>query len=297
VTEIDPHSVYDPRERGWRKLAQDKIARVRIRADQIWCPTGVILERGAVYELKAQGSWTDLGELSGPGGRTTWEGYKERIWSAASLKKVYEPFRSATGSRMVLGVPAALMLFLAIPFRVLWRVFFCVKAMVWWAKRDARASWMELMGMINEPTDWQRKTLGLHKLVWYLIFDDPKGLAERQFRIGNGTMIKPEKTGPLYCFANDLWLTYGNNAGSVILTVKRLSDGPVEKPQLKSDVRSALLPWILNWPASIILLAIPCIIVALVFRLLWNSGGWLSNMVLDQLLWIRDKAAAVWSWF
>ena len=183
VTDIDPHSVYDPRERGWRKLPQGKVARVRVRADQLWCATGLILESGAVYDLKAEGSWTDSGELSGPEGRSTWQGYWERIWAAASLKKVFQPFRSAAGSP-VLGAPAALMLFLSIPFKVLWRIFFSVKALVWWAKRDRHARWMELMGMINEPTDWQRKTLGLHKLIWYLVFQDPEGLAERQFRIG-----------------------------------------------------------------------------------------------------------------
>jgi uncharacterized protein (DUF2235 family) len=295
--EMDPHGVYDPRERGWRKLAQDKVARVRVRADQIWCPTGIILESGKVYELTAEGSWTDLGQLSGPEGRTTWEGFKERIWSALSLKKVYEPFRSASGTQLVLGAPAALLLFVAIPFKVFWRIFFSVKAMVWWAKRDARASWMELMGMINEPTDWQRKTLGLHKLVWYLIFEDPEGLAERLFRIGKRAVIKPEKTGPLYCFANDLWLTYGNNAGSVILSVTRLSDREVDKPKLKSDSRSALIPWILNWPASLVLLAIPCAVLVLALRLLWNSGGWVSNLLLNQLIWLKDKLLALWAFF
>ena len=108
-------------------------------------------------------------------------------------------------------------------------------------------------------------------------------------------MIKTKTTGPLYCFANDLWLTYGNNSGSVILTVKQLPDREIETVKRKSDARSAIIPWLLNLPASIVLLAIPCVILAVVFRVLWNSSGWLGNIMANQLIWLRDAVAAFWS--
>ena len=40
-------------------------------------------------------------------------------------------------------------------------------------------------------------------------------------RIGDGCTHKPKKPGYLYCFANDAWHFYGNNKGSVELTITR----------------------------------------------------------------------------
>jgi len=36
-----------------------------------------------------------------------------------------------------------------------------------------------------------------------------------------GCTHTPERSGYLYCFANDAWHFYGNNRGSVRLTVRR----------------------------------------------------------------------------
>ena len=39
--------------------------------------------------------------------------------------------------------------------------------------------------------------------------------------IGDSAIHTPEKSGCLYCFANDAWKFYGNNRGKVSLVVKR----------------------------------------------------------------------------
>lgn len=43
------------------------------------------------------------------------------------------------------------------------------------------------------------------------------------FLIGTDTNITAPKTGRLYCFANDVIIAYGNNQGSLQLTVTRLT--------------------------------------------------------------------------
>src|SRR5262249_35807224 len=242
--DIDPHSAYDPRERVWRELSVNDAVRVRVRGDLVWCATGVILKKGDVYDLEAAGFWADREELSGPEGRTTWQSYKSGILMAASLKSIKQLFSAAPNTfGRIVRLPSLIGILLKTGLKLFCSIFFSVKAITWWAKRDIHASWLELIGMINEPTDWQRRTLGLHWLLWYLIFDDPRELSERQFRIGKHTLVKAQRSGPLYCFANDAWVTYGNNSGSIVLTIKRLPSVDVSEELRHSDVRSALLPW------------------------------------------------------
>lgn len=45
---------------------------------------------------------------------------------------------------------------------------------------------------------------------------------ENFFRIGTGRNFVPEKSGRLFCFANDLPLMYGNNKGCVCLTITEI---------------------------------------------------------------------------
>lgn len=42
---------------------------------------------------------------------------------------------------------------------------------------------------------------------------------QEQFVIGRGKTITPKESGYLHCFANDVWLAYENNRGSIRLTV------------------------------------------------------------------------------
>lgn len=75
----------------------------------------------------------------------------------------------------------------------------------WWTRRDESAPWFALMGFI--ASDYG---------------EDPKTPASGQmFLIGEKKSFTPKRSGYLYCFANDAWQTYGNNRGSVALTVRR----------------------------------------------------------------------------
>lgn len=72
------------------------------------------------------------------------------------------------------------------------------RAELWLSRRDGRQSWFKLMGVIANGE------AGDHE----------------SFPIGEGTRYTPRRGGYLYCFANDAWEAYGNNRGSVQLTVR-----------------------------------------------------------------------------
>ena len=76
----------------------------------------------------------------------------------------------------------------------------------WFTRRDEQAPWFALIGFVASD-----------------VGEDAKTLASGQtFVIGEGVTFTPRLGGYLYCYANDAWQTYGNNRGSVQLTVKRL---------------------------------------------------------------------------
>jgi hypothetical protein len=72
------------------------------------------------------------------------------------------------------------------------------QAEFWWSTREEEMDWFALVGVIASP-----ESGGYHA-----------------FEIGAGTRHTPRESGYLYCFANDAWEAYGNNHGSVRLTVE-----------------------------------------------------------------------------
>jgi hypothetical protein len=79
------------------------------------------------------------------------------------------------------------------------------RADFWLTRRDERAPWLALMGFIASERGAGHDTLANGET----------------FLIGEKGEITPESSGYLYCFANDAWQTYGNNRGSVVLTITR----------------------------------------------------------------------------
>ena len=73
----------------------------------------------------------------------------------------------------------------------------------WWTRRDERAPWFALMGYVANAVGEDAQTLA----------------SGETFKIGHDTTFTPQFGGYLYCFANDAWQAYGNNRGSVALTV------------------------------------------------------------------------------
>jgi hypothetical protein len=75
----------------------------------------------------------------------------------------------------------------------------------WYSRREGDYPWFALVGVIANGA-----------------IEDAAGLPRHEtVLIGTGTTFTPKRGGYLYCFANDAWLTYGNNRGSVRLTVSR----------------------------------------------------------------------------
>lgn len=78
----------------------------------------------------------------------------------------------------------------------------------WWGtKRCQAAGWFELVGMIANQADADGSGT------------PPSG---ETFAIGGGRDYIPQRSGYLYCYANDAWRFYGNNRGSVTLEVRRV---------------------------------------------------------------------------
>lgn len=100
-----------------------------------------------------------------------------------------------------------------------------------WIKRLARgrrrhpsARWMALVALANEPIDIPA-TVGslLAALKHWLIADPPWFITRlRALTTGVGMVIEPRTESMLWLFANDYFRTYGNNSGSVTVTVERI---------------------------------------------------------------------------
>jgi hypothetical protein len=96
----------------------------------------------------------------------------------------------------------------------------------WWPAgtrlRAKQARWFELIGYIPPAEPTKLKTEPLWRAFVYLFEGGTEDIANKQFRIGKSLTYSPSHTGVLSCFANDLWLFYGNNSGTLRLTVTRV---------------------------------------------------------------------------
>ena len=70
------------------------------------------------------------------------------------------------------------------------------------------------------PAKWLRR---FRKANWYTLVGSIGKSPGSYFPIGGGRIYTPETTGELLSFANDAELFYGNNSGTLRLTVIRLS--------------------------------------------------------------------------
>lgn len=133
------------------------------------------------YTFAATGEWTDLNIASGPAGTTGWHRFHPR-----------EAFRLASS---VIGQGERL-------FR---RVTGNPKANFLLTRRDEDQPWMSLIGVVANDAIALKGAQALHERI----------------AIGAGTDSRVYRPGYLYAYANDAWGFYGNNRGSVQLTVTR----------------------------------------------------------------------------
>jgi hypothetical protein len=176
---------------------------VEVLARSPWFETGLYLEPG-LYHLTAEGEWIDADVPAGP------EGVEHRPWSAAGLAYAAADFWGEAETR----------------FRR-WRHRPGVDFIG--TKRCEDARWMELIGVVANgagrrsvvtTTDATADTAIDGPEDGGATIDSPDG--HQYIRIGRAVeSVQVHASGYLYAFANDAWGMYGNNRGSVLLTVCR----------------------------------------------------------------------------
>ena len=158
---------------------------IDIFARQRWNATGLFLAEGASYQLSASGEWLDASIKCGPAGTSDGNFQIAEVVQIASsaFGQLESLFRRVTGNQ---------------------------QADFWWTKRVEEMQWFALVGVVANGAG---------------VDNQDKSLPHTTFLIGDGTthVVKRGKAGYLYCFANDAWQAYGNNSGSVRLTVKRIT--------------------------------------------------------------------------
>jgi len=165
-----------------RALAPGEQQGFSIYAREHWNDTGLWLDRDASYRFEAAGEWIDAHHKAGPAG----------------LDEVRFDLRElAYRAGDLLGQAEQLYQQLTNKPGADW----------WGTKRLESAPWFSLVGMVANHADVDGSGT------------PPLG---QMIAIGTGCELSPEDSGYLYCFANDAWRFYGNNRGSVTLTVTRI---------------------------------------------------------------------------
>lgn len=89
----------------------------------------------------------------------------------------------------------------------------------WWdASIECGPDGYDSPNLILRASEWLRRA---PRERWFMLIGSIGRDGGTLFRIGTGRTCRPVATGRLFCFANDVALMYGNNHGSVDLTVTR----------------------------------------------------------------------------
>jgi len=173
---------------GARRLALGESCGFPVYARDHWNYTGLYLEAGGRYEFSATGEWLDGSIECTPDGACP-----------SSFN------------------PGVLIWALAWPFELAERIYRKVmknpRADFWMTRRLGEYPWFSLIGVI--ANDGGRGVLGTDI--------DGSDAPHQTFKIGSGPMtVTVDAPGYFFAFANDAWKAYGNNKGSVAVTVRRL---------------------------------------------------------------------------
>lgn len=168
-----------------QRLNKEQSVTVEVFAREFWNYTGLYLEAGVIYEFHASGEWVDGHINCGPKGASDGKFHLGKILQGISsaLGKIEMLYSKLTGN---------------------------YQADFWFTKRQERLDWFELTGTV--ANDYLPDIQPQHKNDY---------LPHEVFRIGDRQVFTPKASGYLYAFANDAWQAYGNNRGSVKLTITR----------------------------------------------------------------------------
>lgn len=176
IQRVDGRSLFQANYREHKVVLPGNPVTSEIFAAKHWNPTGIFLEKGVSYTLKASGQWLDSSLRAGPDG--TEDGKFEAGEIAHLVSKGIGLMENAY--RGIFNTP---------------------KTEFAGTLRHGNSGFFALIGMIANGAGLERD--------WW----------QQQFVIGRGTTVTPNESGYLYCFANDVWLAYDNNHGSVQLMV------------------------------------------------------------------------------
>ncbi|MGI5466235.1 hypothetical protein [Streptomyces sp. CA-132043] len=155
---------------------------VEVFARELWNDTGLYLHPGT-YTFRATGRWLDGWIWSGPDGTTGWA----QLHPAVALRHA--------GTLIGQGV------------RLYRSVTHQDEATAPGAPREVDLPWMHLVGCVaNDARHLQ---------------DAPGGRGHDRIPVGSHATHRLEQPGYFYAYANDAWGFYGNNRGSVFLTISR----------------------------------------------------------------------------
>lgn len=100
-------------------------------------------------------------------------------------------------------------------------------------RRLPKHNYMMLCISIAHPRQWPLREGGLARLLRYVFWRDPSEMREQVAPVGcdldmhNSVIIANNgPAGMLYAFANDAWMTAGNNSGRLEMTIERLTKDP-----------------------------------------------------------------------
>jgi uncharacterized protein (DUF2235 family) len=168
----------------WRTKSLDpgQSDTVDVYARPHWNETGLYLQKGVQYEFAASGQWIDGDVKCDPNGPQAGEFHLGEIAQIAG---------SAWGK--------VEQLYQSLSHNP--------QARFLWTKREEKYEWFALVGVVANGAGTDQ---------------NGNPTPHESFLIGKGpTRFSPKESGYLYCYANDAWPAYGNNRGSVRLTVQR----------------------------------------------------------------------------
>ena len=168
--------------RPTQQLRKGQSLTLSVYANEPWNQTNLYLEECGRYELSAEGEWLDSSIACGP------DGTHDGKFDAGEVIHLI-------GS----GLGEIEKLFQTISGNE--------GAEIPGTKRYEKFDWFSLVGVIADAANPE---------------SDGKLRRHTDFLIGEGVTKKITRSGYLYCFANDAWNFYGNNRGSVRLTIKRI---------------------------------------------------------------------------
>lgn len=167
-----------------RVLQPGETAGVEIFARELWNDTGLYLEPGS-YTFRAMGQWLDGWIWSGPDGTTGWD----RFRPTSLLRHV--------GTLIGQGV------------RLYRSVARQQEATALGGPREVDLPWMYLVGYVANEAEF---TPGA-----------PGNRGHERIPLGGNATHYVKQPGYFYAYGNDAWGFYGNNRGSIHLTVTRNS--------------------------------------------------------------------------